>query len=440
MVRAFCSILLLGCLLVCGSPATPVRAQAPESDLFPPADTGPEPERDATGAPVAPRESASPAPLPARETTDRSSGDPASGGGAPAADRPPLEQLPHRPRAPMARVSSGSGSLPNDAGQIYREYDIVDYTKRVTNTNSPEQALIDWILRETGYEAWHTGPVVAVLHADREKLRVYHTPEMQALVGEIVDRFVNTEAETHTFGVRVVTVDNPNWRSRAMSVLRPVAVQSQGIQAWLLAKEDAALLMADLRRRSDFKEHSAPHLMVANGQSTVVAATRPRKYMRGIVTRPEIWPGFDTDWSQIDEGYTFELNPLLSLDGRLIDAVVKCNIDQVERLLPVTLDVPTTVASRQQTKIEVPQVSQCRLHERFRWPTDQVLLVGLGMVAPPTAAEPAAFRLPLLSSAPERSDLLLFIESRGRTGQPISVTRAEPAPVTVPAQALRGRR
>ncbi len=39
---------------------------------------------------------------------------------------------------------------PNEAGQVWREYDITPYTARVTSTNRPEQAIIDWVLRETG--------------------------------------------------------------------------------------------------------------------------------------------------------------------------------------------------------------------------------------------------------------------------------------------------
>ena len=93
-----------------------------------------------------------------------------------------------------ARVTKGSGALPQDQGQVWREYDIRPYTLRVTTTARPEQAIVDWILRETGYEAWHSDPV-GLLSANRETLRVYHTPEMQAIVADIVDRFVNSAAE-----------------------------------------------------------------------------------------------------------------------------------------------------------------------------------------------------------------------------------------------------
>ena len=119
----------------------------------------------------------------------------------------------------------------------------------------------------------------------------------------------------------------------------------------------------------------------------------------------------------MDEGYSLELSPLLSLDGRTIDAVVKCHLDQLEKLQSVMLDVSTAAAPRQRTKVEVPQLTSFRLQERFRWPTDQVLLIGCGMVAPPLPAE-QGLRLPLVS-VPARVDLLIFVESRARMDNPL---------------------
>ena len=106
-----------------------------------------------------------------------------------------LQPVSTAPRASIAKVTSGTGTLPNDAGQVWREYDITPYTLRVTSTNRPEQAIVDWILRETGYEAWHSDPL-GMLSANGRTLRVYHTPQMQEAVSEIVDRFVNTQAES----------------------------------------------------------------------------------------------------------------------------------------------------------------------------------------------------------------------------------------------------
>jgi hypothetical protein len=317
-------------------------------------------------------------------------------------------------RAPLAKVSPGPATLPSDAGQVWRDYDISPYTSRVTGTHRPEQALVDWILRETGYEAWHAEPL-GFLSASPKVLRVYHTPAMHQVVQEMIDRFVNPQAESHQFGLRLATLDKPDWRVKAQRLLRPVAVQTAGTQAWLLAKEDAALLVADLRKRSDYREHSSPSMLVASGMSTVISVTRPRNYVRDVVLGG-VWPGFESQTGQVDEGFSFEFSPLVSLDGRAADAVVKCHLDQVEKLHPLMLDVPTPVAPRQRTKIEVPQLASCRLHERFRWPTDQVLLVSLGIVVSPA---PAAANNPLsglaLGGGAPRAELLVILESRGKT-------------------------
>ncbi len=347
-----------------------------------------------------------------------------------AVDRKPSE------RRPITQISSSEFSLPNSHGQVWREYDISPYTVRVTSTKRPEQAVIDWILQETGYEQWHGEPL-GVLSANRRLLRVYHTPEVQARVAALVQRFVNNEAESRNFNLRVITVEHPNWRSKAQRMLRPVTVQASGVGAWLLQKEEAAVLLADLRRRADYREHSSPHLVVNNGQSTLVSITQGRNYVRDVVLRPDVWPGYEAVPAQVDEGFSLEFSPLMTTDRQMIDAVVKCSINQVEKMIPVMLDVPTQVAPRQRTKVEVPQMSRFRFHERFRWPVEQVLLISMGMVPVPTPVEakPIVPGLPLGTTAP-RADMLVFIESRGanETGGP----RVTQTP-QVDARTYRGR-
>ncbi|MCX7425496.1 MAG: hypothetical protein NTW96_07715 [Planctomycetia bacterium] len=347
---------------------------------------------------------------------------------APAAPAPTTPAPASADRAATTSVPAPAGpaALPNDRGQVWRDYDISDYTLRVTSTERPEQAIVDWILRETGYEAWH-GETLSILSCGPRKLRVYHTPEMQAVVAGVVDRFVGSQAESRAFALRIVTVDQPNWRAKAQGLLRAVEVQTPGVQAWVLQKENAAILLADLRRRSDYREHSSPHLLVNNGQSTVVSSMRGRDYIRDVTLRSDAWPGFQQQTGQVDEGFSLEFCPLLSLDGGTIDATVKCTVTQVEKMVSVTLDVPTTVAPRQRTTIEVPQISHFRFHERFRWPTEQVLLIGMGMVALPTpnAGKPLVAGIPLpLGTSPARADLLVFVEGRGKTADTPQDTRS----------------
>ena len=345
------------------------------------------------------------------------------------------------PGTTRAQVSKGSGALPQDHGQVWREYDIRPYTQRVTTTARPEQAIVDWILRETGYEAWHSDPV-GLLSANHDVLRVYHTPEMQAVVADIVDRFVNSAASAYGFTLRVATVGNPNWRAKALTMMTPIPIQSPGVQGWLLAKENARLLVSELGRRTDYREYNSSQQLVNNGQSIVLSTMRPRSYIRSASVTQTAWPGYQPEMGTIEEGFSLEFSPLLALDLASADAVVKLRLNQVEKMLPVKLDLPTTVAPNQRVQIDVPQMTSSNLHERFRWPTDKVLLLSLGVVATPgptkdnPITDAVTDAMPMLKGAP-RADAILFVESAG-------IVAPQPEPTTtraasLPQQTFQGR-
>ena len=118
-------------------------------------------------------------------------------------------------------------SLPSGSGQQQRVYDLRPYTGYLTNVERPEQAVVDWVLRETGTDVWHGAPF-GYLTADRDELTVYHTPAMQEVVSGIVDRFVAGQKEPQAMSLRVMTCGNPNWRAGAQLLMRHVPVQSPG--------------------------------------------------------------------------------------------------------------------------------------------------------------------------------------------------------------------
>ena len=334
--------------------------------------------------------------------------------------------------AGAVKVSKGQGVLPNEHGQVWREYDISPYTLRVRDVSKPEQAIVDWILRETGTEVWFAEPL-GILNASNTTLRVYHTPEMQDRVRAIVERFVGGDADAHALGVRLMTVGSPNWRVRALSLLKPVDVKSPGVEAWLLSRENAASLFEQLKARADFREHSAPRIDIANGQSQTLARKDTKSYTRGVQLRRD-FPFYDLIPGKIDEGYSLQISPLMSLDGQTMEAAITCDVDQVEKLLPLAVDVPIG-GQTQRVQIQVPQVVSWRLSERFRWPTSEVLLLSCGVVATP--APGATGMLSMLSSplglAGNRADALLMIEHRppGASGLATTPTTAS-APVVPP--------
>lgn len=338
----------------------------------------------------------------------------------PAATPPSLQPVPTsgRPAAPpSAAGQSAGGQLPQESGQEYRQYDLRPYTGYLTKHDRPEQAIIDWVLRETGTDAWFTEPF-GFMNANRDSLAVYHTPEMQAVVADVVDRFVAGTTDPQVFSLRVMTVGNPNWRSRMHPLMQHVTVQSPGVQAWLLTKENAAMVVSMLRQRTDAREVQAVDVVTYNGQTEKLASTRGRNFVRNIrpALNPAAWPPYEPETGEVQEGYQLELSPLLSKDGLAIDCVIQANIDQVDKLLPVDLDLPLPSGQTHRGRIEVPQVVSWRLHERFRWPSDMVLLLSCGVVASPDRPQST---VPLLNlnmltgQTAGRADALLFVEFRG---------------------------
>ena len=306
------------------------------------------------------------------------------------------------------------GILPNEHGQIWKEYDIRAFTQRNPNQQNPEQAIVDWIMRETGTEIWFVEPL-GLLSANRQKLTVYHTPEIQAAVSEIVERFVRPETDTHVFSVRMVSVDSANWRTKMLTRLRPVAVQSPGVEAWLVNREDAAMMVDELRKRTDFREYSSPNVLIRNGQSHTVERRRPIAYIKSIYENPALAGNYQQEMGQVEEGFALALSPLLTIDKRAVDAVLKMDASQLEQLTNISVPTASATNPRQMSQVQVPQTSSWRLHERFRWPVDQVLLISCGVVPRPSPTDggPLGLRA-IVKRGPPRSDALIFVESKGR--------------------------
>lgn len=310
----------------------------------------------------------------------------------------------------VTRVTRRMEQLPNSAGQVWREYDISPYTSQIKSTEDPQQAILDWILRETGTEMWFNQPL-GILHANRNQVYVYHTPEIQAVVKGIVDRFVRTRGQLQQVDVNLVTIENPNWRAESYTMLQPIEVRSAGVEAWMISKENAAILLSGLSRRVDFKPHSSGSLTNHDGQTFVLEKTRPVQFIRNLRWVPNQVPNYQPLLATINEGYSLSISCLSSLDNNTIEATIKCDVDQVEKLSNVKVNLPGINGVSQQMNLQIPQLVSWRLHERFRWPNDQVLLLSCGVVASP---EPETSRIPLIGSPrTRRADALLFIEYRG---------------------------
>ena len=350
----------------------------------------------------------------------------------------------------------GRKELPANNGQQWVEYDIRPYTQNLKNVERPQQVIIDWIIRETGTDVWFNEPM-GILNADRSTLSVYHNAEMQKKVAQIYEKFVNGQTEPQVFGLRLITIGNPNWRTKSTGLMKSAPVETPGVQAWLMPKENAAIFLAQLRTRIDVRELQAVNISMVNGQTQSLEQLRSRNYLREYQPNTaSTWPPYTPVSDEIQEGYKLQVSPLMSLDGRSVDLMLKCEIDQVERLNNVSVDLPMPMSQPQSVQVEVPQLVSWRLHERFRWPSDQVLLLSCGVVAAPSAQvnntlisgnPPTLFGLNKILPPPpgQRTDALFLIEYRGpastQLNQTLTVPSGPPTPTTQSASSnvSRGR-
>jgi hypothetical protein len=239
-----------------------------------------------------------------------------------------------------------------------------------------------------------------------------------------------------------MTVGSPNWRSRAHMMMQHVNVDSPGVQAWLLTKENAALVLNMLRQRSDTRQVQDLNLVTHNGQTEKLASTRGRNYVRNVRPAPTGWPPYEPETGEVQEGYRLSISPLLSTDGKILDCMIKAEIDQVDKLNAVELELPLPNNQVHRARIDVPQVVSWRLHERFRWPSDMVLLLSCGVVASPERAPSA---VPMLNmnvftgTTAGRADALMFIQFRGRAADNLTTTSAATQAAAPPSGPTRGR-
>lgn len=302
------------------------------------------------------------------------------------------------------------GEQPN---RSWSTYDISEYTTSVKSVPNPEKNILDWILRETGTQTWF-GETIGVLSVGRHSVRCYHDSEVQRKVRSVVDRFVKTSKQDEVFGFQVLTIGNPNWRAKLGQLLARVETQTPGVQAWTTAKENAAQIFNELRKRGDFYHPISQTLITESGQPKTIIRQQPLNYFRSIIFDNQRFPPFRVDTAVIQEGYSIQLSPLRSLDGKLMDAEIFCEVRQVEQFRPVNIDVPGPGGTIQKHPISVPQFSNWRLKERFQWPSDKVLIISAGVVAAPDRKmKPNRGIQDVFEPNRRQADVLILVDCKG---------------------------
>lgn len=359
----------------------------------------------------------------------------------------PTQDAPSLDAPSQSRIGGVNFQLPKDAGQYWEQYDIRTYTQQLKSVPNPEQVIVDWVLRETGTDVWFGKPM-GVLSADRDTLYVYHTAAMHRTVQGVYEKLVRGILEPQAFTIQLITVNNPNWRTRAIPFMKQVNVQSSGVDAWLLSKENTAIVLALLRNRTDFREVQSLDLVTQNGQSHTLEQMRSRNYVHGYQRTEQGWPPYMPVSTEIREGYRVVISPLLNPTLTSIDLVLQCEVDQIEKLREVNVDLPMPTGEVQTAVINVPQVVSWRLHERFQWSAEQSLLLSCGVVAAPAgtssdtllgqSSNTLGLNKLFTGNDTGRADALLLIQYKGNANSQILTPQTQAVPQTASSMS-RGR-
>ena len=264
--------------------------------------------------------------------------------------------------------------------QLWREYNLNAYTSRQNSAARPEQAVVDWIIRQTGEDAWH-GEDVAVLSAGRGKLRVFHVPDVQDQVTEIVDRFVRPVQWQVAMKFELLACTDLNWRSGLVHLMKPVVGGQEGQQIWVMAPEDAALVRERLRRGGQARVIRQQSVAASNGQSATIEAGQPVSYVSGLQLAGGAFTAYNPVIGRLDEGIKLHVTPLWTADGRAVEARFLLATRAVRKLHTAQSAAPLNTGN-QNTTVQVPEVSATALDQTLRWPTSQVLVISAGVQPP----------------------------------------------------------
>ena len=308
-----------------------------------------------------------------------------------------------RNRAPGGLVGAKvTDAIEGAAGQLWREYNLAPYTSRMTDCAHPEQAVVDWIFKQTGPETWH-GEDVAVLSATRGKLRVYHRPEVQARVATIVERFTRQVQPQVSIRVQLAVAPDLNWRNGMAHLLRPVALGPDGQQVWLMAPEDASLLRSRLRL-DRVAGPTGQHLMLRNGQPAQFEAGKEVNYISSLELEGGSYLSYQPVIGKLHEGVQAKFMALWTLDGNAVDLEVELTTRLVQRLHSSQGLAPLSTGT-QEAVLQVPETVASSMIQNLRWPISQVLVISAGV----QPSRSAARRGPLAIS-PSVGEMLILAE------------------------------
>jgi hypothetical protein len=301
-------------------------------------------------------------------------------------------------------------------GQSWVEFDITDYTSRFAAGSTPEEGVRHWLLQETG-PVWNKVELDC-LSVSAERVKVYHTPEVQQKVAATLGRFLNFTPGLFHCRARIISTRDGKWRTDFATRLEPLAVREPGRQAWRVSANLADAVAQGLSTGRGDVLLADQRFDAPNGQETSVDVTEPKQYVRSITPAAG---GNRADVDVIREGIEFRVRPLMA-DSTSIDLELDVTARKIVDQQAVVLDVPG-----EPNTVDVPEVWIATLAIRQRLTAAQHLLISLGR-GPNMDPRPGLLR-------PRQPETLILLEiapdpTNKIAGSPIpSPSPAAPGPI-----------
>jgi hypothetical protein len=314
------------------------------------------------------------------------------------------------------------GGLKGGPGFELKRWPIAKYTSIPTNVQAPpEKALIDWILLRTGISEWH-GEYVTVLSANRKELIAYNSPEVLKQVDEIVERFVQSTADTLKIQVQFIAAVDPRWRYTVYPRLTYVGGGLQGQQIWTMTSRDAALVLTQMQIQQGFRQLAKEGVEMINGQTLSIKTREPRAFVGGLAPDPGGGIAFQPRSEKIDEGIMLKLSPLLTYQGNAVDAKIDLTVNMVRMLHRTKVIAPRGEIGSIETSIDVPDSTQSHLEQTVRnWRLGQSLIISCGIHPGILDKKSGLFNLQIPGMGPSATEVLVFLDvetvDRGRTAR-----------------------
>ncbi len=321
-----------------------------------------------------------------------------------------LDDDPAEPEAePAAEREEVLPSMPGDAGQQWKVFDISKYSALPHKENNPQNSIVDWIFRRTTTAPWH-GDRIAVLSAGRSKIRVYHTAKIIDQVAEVIDRFVDTDLNFLSFRVRFVSASDTRWRYTVYRRLNLISSGPQGQQVWTVKAEDAAMILGQMQLAQGARLLTEKKFEMINGQVLTVATTATRSYTGGLQRENSVAQGMQPKAEELEEGVTLRLSPLLSYEGDTLDAGIMLTTNNVRTSHPTRVLSPREVGPGE-SKIDVPEVSETQLNQTIKgWHVGETLLISAGIQPGILQAKGGFLNMKIPGTIPTSTELLVFLD------------------------------